>query len=133
VKESSRFCVQQIVGNVDGVQVTVTRGISAKVEMPESWVPRLSVPRDVLDMRVPKGSKKTVYQYSELEVFALFGEAAKFDGCLQRLSFYEDLDHQIKLQVLFHAYGVHICCSWDVAGYYSSWGAFDEEGLNFFF
>lgn len=79
--------------------MTVTRDICATVEMPESWVPRLSVPRDVLDMRVPKGTKKTIYQYSELEVFALFGESAKFDGCLQRLSIYEDLEHQIKLEV----------------------------------
>lgn len=79
--------------------MTVTRDFCATVEMPESWVPRLSVPRDVLDMRVPKGTKKTVYQYSELEVFALFGESAKFDGCLQRLSIYEDLEHQIKLEV----------------------------------
>ena len=77
----------------------MTRDVCATVEMPESWVPRLSVPRDVLDMRVPKGTKKTVYQYSELEVFALSGEAAKFDGCLQRLSIYEDLEHQIKLEV----------------------------------
>lgn len=69
------------------------------IEMPESWVPRLTVTRDMLDMRVPKGVKKTVYRYSEHELFALFGETSKFDGCLERLGTFADEDHQIKLEV----------------------------------
>lgn len=71
----------------------------ATIEMPESWVPRLAVTRDMLDMRVPKGSKKTVYKFSEHELFALFGETSKFDGCLERLAIFADEEHQIKLEV----------------------------------
>jgi len=71
----------------------------ALIEMPESWVPRLTVTRDMLDMRVPKGSKKTVSRVSEHEIFALFGETSKFDGSLERLTVFTDEEHQVKLEV----------------------------------
>jgi hypothetical protein len=67
--------------------------------MPFSWVPKLVVPRDMLDMRVPKGAKKIIYRHSEHEVFALFGETSKFDGCIERLSIFQDEAHQIKCEV----------------------------------
>jgi hypothetical protein len=69
------------------------------IELPGSWVPRLSVTRDILDMRVPKGSKRTVYRVSEHDIFALFGESSKFDGCLERLSVFKDEEHQVKVEV----------------------------------
>ena len=71
----------------------------AVVPTPPSWIPRLSVPRDVLDTRVPKGIKKIVYQFSEHEIFALFGETSKFDGCTERLTLFADEAHQQKLEV----------------------------------
>jgi hypothetical protein len=69
------------------------------IELPASWVPKLVVPRDVIDTRVPKGSKKVIYQFSEHEIFALFGETSKFDGCVERLTVYSDEAHQMKLEV----------------------------------
>lgn len=84
----------------DGGQPAATLAdAETSIEMPESWVPRLTVTRDMLDMRVPKGSKKTVYRFSEHELFALFGETSKFDGSLERLTVFADEEHQVKLEV----------------------------------
>lgn len=68
------------------------------IEMPASWVPPLVLQREVLDARVPLGARKTVYHRSEHELFALFGEAAKFDGVVERLVVYADDARQIKTE-----------------------------------
>lgn len=81
------------------IQEAAKQQVPGAIEMPASWVPRLQVPRDLLDTRVPKGTKKVVYQYSEHEIFALFGEAAKFDGCTERLTIFSDTEHQCKVEV----------------------------------
>ena len=69
------------------------------IEVPPTWVPRLTIARDLLDTRVPKGNKKVMYQFSEHETFALFGETSKFDGCIERLAIFSDEEHQCKLEV----------------------------------
>lgn len=57
--------------------------------MPPSWVPRLQVGRDILDMRCPRGVKAVLYKRCQHEIFALFGECSRWDGMVERLTLYE--------------------------------------------
>ena len=57
--------------------------------MPPSWVTKLVIPRDCLDMRCPKGVKSTLYHRCQHEIFALFGECARWDGMVERITLYE--------------------------------------------
>lgn len=84
---------------LDHAGTTAAAPPAATMEMPSTWVPRLVVPREVLDTRAPKGNKKVIYQFSEHETFALFGETSKFDGCTERLTIFSDEAHQCKLEV----------------------------------
>lgn len=43
-------------------------------EVPPSWVPKLSIPRDAFDMRCPRGSKLSLYSRCQHEIYALFGD-----------------------------------------------------------
>jgi hypothetical protein len=58
-------------------------------DMPPSWVPKLSIPRDTFDMRCPRGSKLTLYHRAQHEIFALFGECNRYDGMVEKLVLYE--------------------------------------------
>lgn len=58
-------------------------------DMPPSWVNKLVIPRDCLDMRCPKGVKSTLYHRCQHEIFALFGECARWDGMVERITLYE--------------------------------------------
>jgi hypothetical protein len=89
------------VGHAVEGKLAASRHCSLNIEMPFSWVPKLVIPRDMLDMRVPKGAKKIIYRHSEHELFALFGETSKFDGCIERLSIFQDEAHQIKCEVRY--------------------------------
>ncbi|KAK3273495.1 hypothetical protein CYMTET_18285 [Cymbomonas tetramitiformis] len=60
------------------------------LDMPPSWVPKLIIPREVFDMRCPKGVKITTYERSTYEVFAMFGECARWDGMVSRLTLFSD-------------------------------------------
>ncbi|KAK9811814.1 hypothetical protein WJX72_010643 [[Myrmecia] bisecta] len=59
-------------------------------DMPPSWLPRILLARDMLDMRCPKGAKTTAYHRCQHEIFALFGECSRWDGMVERLQVYED-------------------------------------------
>jgi hypothetical protein len=58
-------------------------------ELPPSWVPKLSIPRDTFDMRCPRGSKLTLYNKCQHEIFALFGDSSRWDGMVEKLILYE--------------------------------------------
>ena len=57
--------------------------------MPPSWVPRLQIGRDSLDMRCPRGVKSVLYHRCQHEIFALFGECSRWDGMVEKLTLYE--------------------------------------------
>ena len=57
--------------------------------MPPSWVPRLQIGRDSLDMRCPRGIKSLLYHRCQHEIFALFGECCRWDGMVDKLTLYE--------------------------------------------
>ncbi|KAG2491059.1 hypothetical protein HYH03_010505 [Edaphochlamys debaryana] len=59
-------------------------------DMPPSWVPKLSIPRDAFDMRCPRGSKLTLYRRCQHEIFARFGDCSRWDGMVERLVLYGD-------------------------------------------
>ena len=83
-----------------GRDVTDAPEAEVVIDMPGSWVPKLTVARDMLDMRCPKGNKKTVYQYSEHEIFAFFGECSRdWDGMVERLTIFADEEHKIISEV----------------------------------
>ena len=63
---------------------------AGSVAVPRSWVPRLTLTQRQFDMRCPRGVKVTRYRKCTHEVFAHFGEAARWDGLLERLTFYAD-------------------------------------------
>lgn len=58
-------------------------------DMPSSWVPRLAIAHDMVDMRCPKGAKTTMYHKAQHEVFALFGECCRWDGMVEKLTLFE--------------------------------------------
>ena len=53
-------------------------------EMPLSWVPGLSISRERLDSRCPRGHKAVQYRQARREVFAGIGECARWDGLVRR-------------------------------------------------
>ena len=57
--------------------------------MPPSWVPKLQIGRDSLDMRCPRGIKTVLYHRCQHEIFALFGECSRWDGMVDKLTLYE--------------------------------------------
>mmetsp|Transcript_27648 Transcript_27648/g.69682 ORF Transcript_27648/g.69682 Transcript_27648/m.69682 type:complete len:469 (+) Transcript_27648:102-1508(+) len=59
-------------------------------DLPPSWVPKLHIPRDKLDMRCPKGMKAVLYSRCQHEMFALFGECGRWDGMVEKLTIYGD-------------------------------------------
>lgn len=59
--------------------------------MPSSWVPKLVLTQKQFDMRCPRGTRSTIYRRCVHDVFAHFGEAARWDGLLERLTLYHDL------------------------------------------
>lgn len=61
------------------------------VSMPPSWVPKLILTQKQFDMRCPRGTRSTVYRKCVHDVFAHFGEAARWDGLLERLTLFQDL------------------------------------------
>ena len=58
-------------------------------DMPPSWVPKLTIPRDAFDMRCPRGSKLQLYRKAQHETFALFGDCSRWDGMVEKLVLYE--------------------------------------------
>lgn len=58
-------------------------------ELPPSWVPKLSIPRDAFDMRCPRGSKLCLYHKAQHEIFALFGDCSRWDGMVEKLVLFE--------------------------------------------
>ena len=57
--------------------------------MPPSWVPALAISRERLDMRCPKGAGRTQFRQCRREIFARFGECARWDGLAERYTLYE--------------------------------------------
>ena len=74
--------------------------------MPPSWVPRLQIGRDSLDMRCPRGIKSLLYHRCQHEIFALFGECCRWDGMVEKLTLYEV--GLLYCAVLCHAV---LCCA----------------------
>mmetsp|Transcript_46212 Transcript_46212/g.88190 ORF Transcript_46212/g.88190 Transcript_46212/m.88190 type:complete len:1493 (-) Transcript_46212:386-4864(-) len=62
------------------------------LDMPPSWVPKLKIPREIFDMRCPKGEKLTEYCKCTYEVYAMFGECARWDGKVSKLTIFLDLE-----------------------------------------
>jgi hypothetical protein len=62
------------------------------IDMPPSWVPKLKIPREMFDMRCPKGEKLTDYHKATYEVYAIFGECARWDGKVSKLSLFQDVE-----------------------------------------
>lgn len=60
------------------------------VEMPSTWVPRLELSRKQLDARCPGGSKEIIYYKSKHQLYATFGEHARWDGLIERVMTFED-------------------------------------------
>lgn len=63
-------------------------------DIPPSWVPKLTIPRDAFDMRCPRGSKLTLFNKCQREIFALFGDCNRYDGMVEKIVMYavsEDL------------------------------------------
>ena len=56
---------------------------------PPSWVSKLAVQRQLVDLRCPRGAKTVLYAHAQLELFAWFGECARWDGMVQRATLYE--------------------------------------------
>jgi hypothetical protein len=56
---------------------------------PPSWVPALAVPRERMDLRCPRGGKLVLYARAQAELFAWFGECARWDGMVQRVTVFE--------------------------------------------
>ena len=54
--------------------------LPAAPEMPLSWVPALSISRERLDSRCPRGHKAVQYRQARREVFAGIGECSRWDG-----------------------------------------------------
>lgn len=65
--------------------------------MPPSWVPRLQIGRDSLDMRCPRGVKTVLYHCCQHEMFALFGECCRWDGMVEKLTLYEVNDQRVQI------------------------------------
>ena len=59
-------------------------------DVPPSWVPPLHLARNQFDLRCPKGAKTTRYHRCHLDIFAKFGESARWDGMVQRLTLFSD-------------------------------------------
>eukprot|EP00775_Hariotina_reticulata_P013287 gene13287-13418_t len=68
-------------------------------DLPPSWVPKLSIPADMLDMRCPRGCRTTVYSRCTHEIFAGYGECARWDGLVERLTRYVDDARHVVLEV----------------------------------
>ncbi|KXZ51889.1 hypothetical protein GPECTOR_11g323 [Gonium pectorale] len=64
-------------------------------DIPPSWVPKLTIPRDAFDMRCPRGSKLTLYRRCQHEIFARFGDCSRWDGMVERLVLYADDDRTL--------------------------------------
>lgn len=71
---SSRHAAQWV-SRLAGTAVQDSTG--AVIEMPPTWVPRLTIPRDAFDTRCPRGHKTIHYDKCRMELFAYFGECAK--------------------------------------------------------
>ncbi|DBA85904.1 TPA: hypothetical protein ACH3X1_005449 [Trebouxia sp. C0004] len=67
--------------------------------MPPTWVPRLQIGRDGLDMRCPRGIKSLLYHRCQHEIFALFGECCRWDGMVEKLTLYEDDARTVAVEV----------------------------------
>ncbi|KAL4458559.1 hypothetical protein ABPG75_013424 [Micractinium tetrahymenae] len=61
----------------------------APPEMPPSWVPPLSISRERLDMRCPRGQKVVAYRQARRELYARYGECGRWDGLVERLTTYD--------------------------------------------
>ena len=57
--------------------------------MPATWVPPLVLSREKLDLRCPKGLKRTMYRQCQREIMARFGECARWDGLVERYTLFE--------------------------------------------
>lgn len=75
--------------------------------MPPSWVPKLQIGRDILDMRCPRGVKAVLYKRCQHEIFALFGECSRWDGIVERLTLYEVPCTPLRLPLLHIMYNLH--------------------------
>ncbi len=56
---------------------------------PPSWVPALAVTRERMDLRCPRGGRLVLYARAQAELFAWFGECARWDGMVQRVTVFE--------------------------------------------
>lgn len=61
-------------------------------DAPPSWVRPLSLPRERFDLRCPKGAKTTQFHRCHLDIFATYGDSARWDGMVQRLTLFSDDD-----------------------------------------
>ena len=64
------------------------------IDMPKSWCSAIQIPQDIFDLRCPKGSKETKYYRCIHEVFARFGDTARWDGMVERLIIFQDDDYE---------------------------------------
>ncbi|GMH37248.1 hypothetical protein BSKO_05121 [Bryopsis sp. KO-2023] len=76
--------------------------IDVYVDVPPSWVPKLNIPRDVFDMRCPRGQKTTLYYKSQQEKFAYFGECSRWDGMMERVTMYKDEERMVVTEIREH-------------------------------
>ena len=62
----------------------------SSVDMPESWVQQLKISPEQYDMRCHRGMKVVNYRKCVHEVFARYGEYARWDGMVERLTLFAD-------------------------------------------
>jgi hypothetical protein len=55
-----------------------------------TWVPRVELSRKELDTRCPRGAKEIKYYKAKYQIFATFGERARWDGLTERVMLYND-------------------------------------------
>ena len=65
------------------------RHLEQLIDMPPSWVPKLRIPREVFDMRCPKGTKIIAFDHCVYEIYAIFGECARWDGKVSKLTIFQ--------------------------------------------
>ena len=64
------------------------------IDMPKSWCQAIQIPQDIFDLRCPKGSKERRYYKCIHEVFAMFGDTARWDGMIERLVIFQDEEYE---------------------------------------
>ena len=78
----------------DGESEDALTSSKFNIDMPKSWCASIQIPQDIFDLRCPKGSKERRYYKCIHEVFAMFGDTARWDGMIERLIIFQDEEYE---------------------------------------